>query len=71
MILKLLLNGRIIWMIVIKILMNTIGEKNKILIVCHDIIADMLKDKNVLLIVTELFIRGTKLNIVLVFVIKS
>ena len=71
MILKLLLNARIIWMIVIKILMNTIGEKHKILIVCHDIIADMLKDKNVLLIVTELFIRGTKLNIVLVFVIKS
>ena len=39
------------------------NEKRKILIVFDDIIADMLN-----LIVTELFIKGRKLNISLVFI---
>ena len=37
--------------------------KCKILIVFDDIIADMLSNKKLYQIVTELFIRGRKLNI--------
>ena len=40
----------------------------KILIVFDDIIADMINNKNINLIVTELFIRGRKLNTSLVFI---
>ena len=39
-------------------------KENKILIV-SDIIADMINNKKLNLIVTELFIRGRKLNILL------
>ena len=45
-------------------------KKRQILIVFDDMIADMLSNKKVDLIVTELFIRGRKLNIYLVFVIQ-
>ena len=38
------------------------NKKQKILIVFDDMIADMLNNKNLNLIVTELFIRGRKLN---------
>ena len=56
MILKLLLNIQMIWMTFIKILKNTIQiKKRKILIVLDDIIADMLSDKKLNPIVTELF----------------
>ena len=41
------------------------------LIVSDDMIADMLSNKNLNPIVTELFIRGRKLNIFLVFIYKS
>ena len=41
---------------------------NKILIVFDDMVADMLSNKKLNLIVTELFIRGRKLNISLVFI---
>ena len=41
------------------------------LIVFDDIIPDMLSNKNVNPIVTELFIRGGKLNISLVFITQS
>ena len=41
------------------------------LIVFDDMIADMLSNKNLNPIVTELFIRGGKLNISLVFIYKS
>ena len=41
------------------------------LIVFHDMIADMLSNKNLNPTVTELFIRGRKLNIYLVFVTQS
>ena len=55
-------------MIFIKILKNTILLKNKkILIIFDDMIADMLSNKKRTPIVAELFIRGRKLNIYLVF----
>ena len=47
------------------------SKKRKILIVFDDMIADMLSNKKLNPIVTELFIRGRKLNISLVFVIQS
>ena len=51
----------------IKILMITILiKKNKILIVFDDMIADIINNKKLNSIVTELFIRGRKLNISLV-----
>ena len=43
----------------------------KILIVFNDMIAAMLSNKKLNLIVTELFVRGRKLNIYLVFVTQS
>ena len=45
---------------------NTHKER-KILIVSDDMIADMITNKKLNSIVTELFIRGRKLNISLVF----
>ena len=42
------------------------NKKRKILIVFDDMIADMLSNKKLNLIVTELFIRGKKLNISLI-----
>ena len=46
-------------------------EENKILIVFNDLIADMIHNKKLNSIVTELFIRGRKLNISLVFITQS
>ena len=43
----------------------------KILIVFHDMIADMINNKKLNSIVTELFIRGRKLNISLVFITQG
>ena len=45
------------------------NEKRKILISFDDMIADMLINEKLNPIVTELFIRGSNLNICLVFVI--
>ena len=47
-----------------------LGKKRKILIVFDDMIADMINNKNLNSIVTELFIRGRKLNISIVFIIQ-
>ena len=47
------------------------NKKRKIFIVFDDITADMLKNKNLNPIVTELFIRGRKLNISLTFITQS
>ena len=47
------------------------NKKRKILIVFDDMIADMLTNKTLNPIVTELFIRGTKLNISLIFITQS
>ena len=45
-------------------------KENKILIVFDDMIADMINNKKLNSIVTELFIRGRKLNIS-VFIMQS
>ena len=47
------------------------NKKRKILIVFDNIIADMLTNKKFNLVLTELFIRGRKLNISLIFIIQS
>ena len=46
-------------------------KENKILIVFDDMVADMIYNKKLNSIVTELFIRGRKLNISLVFITQS
>ena len=46
-------------------------KENKILIVFDNMIADMIKNKELNSIVTKLFIRGRKLNISLVFITQS
>ena len=46
-------------------------KENKILILFDDMIADMIQNRKLNSIVTELFIRGRKLNISLVFIIQS
>ena len=43
-------------------------KENRILIVFDDMIADMINNKNLNSIVTELFIRGRKLHISLLFI---
>ena len=48
-----------------------IDKEHKILIVFDDIIADMINNKKLNSMVTELFIRGRKLNISLVFTTQS
>ena len=47
------------------------GKKRKILIVFNDMIADMINNKKFNPVVTELFIRGRKLNISIVFITQS
>ena len=59
MIQKLLLNIQMIYKMSTKILINTIQKKN------DDMIADMINNKKLNPIVTELFIRGRKLNLFL------
>ena len=48
-----------------------IGKKCKILIVFDDMIDYMINNKKLNPVVTELFIRGTKLNISIVFITQS
>ena len=50
---------------------HNLDKENKILIVFDDIIADTIHNKRLNSIVTELFIRGRKLNISLVFITQS
>ena len=47
------------------------NKKRKIVNAFDDMVADMLSNKNLNPIVTELFIRGRKLNISLVFLTQS
>ena len=47
------------------------NKKHKILIAFDEMIADILNNKNLNQIVTELFIRSRKLNISLVFITQS
>ena len=59
MIQKLLLNTRIIWNYIYKNIEEySPNKKQKFLIVFYDMIADMLGNKKLNKIVTELFIRG-------------
>ena len=48
-----------------------VNKKCKILIVFDDMIADILSNKKINWIVTELFIQGRKPNIFLVFITQS
>ena len=50
---------------------HNIDKERKILIVFDDIIADMINNKKLNSIVAELFIRGRKLNISLIFITQS
>ena len=50
---------------------HNIDKERKILIVFDDMIADMINNKKLNSVVTELFIRGRKLNISLVFITQS
>ena len=47
------------------------GKERKILIVFDDMIADMINNKKLNSIVTDLFIRGRKLNISIAFITRS
>ena len=67
MVLKLLLNIQIISKIFIKTLNNTVSERNgKYLF--DDTVADMIDNIKLNQVVTELFIRGRKLNISVDFI---
>ena len=46
------------------------GKKRKVLIVFNDMIADMIENKKLNPIVTELLTRGRKLNISIIFIIQ-
>ena len=50
---------------------HNIDKERKILIVFDDMIADIIENKKLNSIVTELFIRGRKSNISLVFITQS
>ena len=54
-----------------KINYYNLNKENKILIKFDDILADMIQNKKLNSVVTELFIRGRKLNISLVFITQS
>ena len=45
-------------------------KKRKVLIIFDDMIADMINNNKLNPVVTELFIRGRKLNISIVFILK-
>ena len=48
-----------------------LNKENNILIAFDDMISDMFNNKKLNSIVTELFIKGRKLNMSLIFVTKS
>ena len=47
------------------------GKKRKVLIVFDDMTADMIKNKKLNSVLTELFIECRKVNISVVFIIRS
>ena len=49
----------------------SLAKKREVLIVSDDRIADMINNKKLNQVVTELFIRGRKLNISIAFITKS
>ena len=68
---KLLLNTQIIWIVFMKTLKNTTQIKNVKYSLFYGIIADMLSNKKLNSMVTELFFRVRKLNIFLAFITQS
>ena len=48
-----------------------LGKKRKVLVVFDGVIAYMINNKKLNLVVTELFIRGRKFNISMVFIMQS
>ena len=48
-----------------------LAKEHRVLIVFDYMIADMISNKKLNLLVTELFIRGRKLNISVVFIMQS
>ena len=48
-----------------------LGKKHKVLIAFDDMISDIINNKKLNPIVTELFIRGRKLNVSVVFITQS
>ena len=50
-----------------RILKSIVQEENKVLVLFDDLVADMINKKKINPVVTELFIRGRKPNILLVF----
>ena len=48
-----------------------LAKNRKILIVFYDAIADMINNKKLIPVVTELFIRSRKLSILIVFITQS
>ena len=68
-ILKLSLNTQMICKNVYKNIEEyKLGNKRKVLTVFDDVIADMINNKRLNPIVTELFVRGRKLNISIAFI---
>ena len=59
------------WITLIEILKNTTQIISKILIVFDDMIADIISNKKLNPIVTELLLRGKKLNISIAFITQS
>ena len=49
----------------------SLAKKREVLIVSDDRIADMINNKKLNQVVTELFIRGRKLNISIAFITQS
>ena len=71
MVLMILLNIHMICKMFTKILKSIIDERITVIIVFDDMIADMISNKKLNSIVTELFVRGRKLNISLAFITQS
>ena len=72
MIVKLILNTQTTWRVFIKTFRKTTQiKKRKILIALDDMIADLLSNRKLDPIRTELFIRDRKLNISLAFIMQS
>ena len=71
MVLKLLLNILTIRKMSVKIENYNLEKELKVLIVFDDMIANMIIDKKLNPVLNELFIRGRKINISLIFITQS
>ena len=71
MILKLLLNTQIMFGIHKNFEQHNLNKKRKILIIFDEFIVDMISNKKLNLIVTELFIRCRKINFCFALITQS